>query len=79
LSSEDKKRVIEGRQKSAEQSSTQGSSALARNLSSVLISTPDADHQSQLTGATGTVAHQNAIEQSILQGTIQGSAAIGDK
>jgi hypothetical protein len=49
-----------------------------RNLSSVLVSNTDIDHQSQLTGNTATNT-QHGLDQSILQGTLQGSAAVGDK
>jgi hypothetical protein len=74
LSQEDEKRVMDGRQKLNDQN-TQGG---PRNLSSVLVSNTDIDHQSQLTGNTATNT-QHGLDQSILQGTLQGSAAVGDK
>jgi hypothetical protein len=43
----------------------------------VIVSNTDADNQSHLTGTVGSLAQ--AIDQSILQGTLQGSAAVGDK
>ena len=57
-----------------------GSSLATRNLSSVII-TPDQDNQSILTTtvAQGTSAPVSNMEQSILQGTLQGSAAVGEK
>ncbi len=78
LSPEDKKRVIESRQKSADQNTIQGGGT-ARNLSSVIVTTTDVDNQSHLTGAVGTLAQLQSVDQSILQGTLHGSAAVGDK
>jgi hypothetical protein len=54
---------------------TTASMGTNRNLASVIT---DTDAQSMMTGsmAGGMIAQ---LEQSILQGTIQGSAAVGDK
>jgi hypothetical protein len=79
LSPEDKKHVIEGRQKPTDQNTSQGGGGLACNLSNVVITNTETDNQSQLTGTIGTMTQCNALEQSILQGTIQGSAVIGNK
>ncbi len=77
LSAEDKKKVIDGWQQSA--ASASGSqNPNNRNLYSVAITevsaTTDHDAQTALTGATAQV-----LDQSILQGALQGSAAVGDK
>jgi hypothetical protein len=45
----------------------------------VIVTNTDADNQSHLTGTVGTLAQLQSVDQSILQGTLQGSAAVGDK
>ena len=93
LSKEDKQRVYDGRQKSAADRNSQQSVGGRNNgggrgiASIVLQSTPEAGNQSQLTGfvtnpnvnVSTLHAHSLGLEPSILQGTLNGSAAIGDK
>jgi hypothetical protein len=82
LSTEDKRKVIEGRQQSAsngnQNTNTRNHNNTNRNLSSITTNGAiDLDTHTVLTAPT-TVTPQN-IDQSILQGALQGSAAIGDK
>jgi len=94
LSREEKQKVFEGRQKSAEQRSQAQASVGGRNqgvgrgVAAVVVQPPDFDSQSQLTGyvtnananISNLQAHGgNSMEPSILQGTLNGSAAVGDK
>ncbi len=99
LSKEDKQKVYDGRQKSAEQqkaqqSQAQGGRSVAggRGVSSVILhQQPEYDSQSQLTGFVTNMNtntnisslqgqnHANSMEPSVLQGTLNGSAAVGDK
>jgi hypothetical protein len=79
LSSEDKKKVITGREQSAQaqsQASVQGSGGRGRgngrNLS--VVGTEDASAMTQ-----PTMQLSSDVDQSILQGTLQGSAAVGEK
>jgi hypothetical protein len=69
LSPEDRKRVYEGRQKSADEKTQ--ASALSRQLASVGIS----QEASVAGGTTGT----DTLDQAIMQGALQGSAAVGEK
>jgi hypothetical protein len=72
LSSEEKKRVIEGRQKSSDQISQQDASRATPGRHTAAISTNGADGlQSVLTPGT--------IEPSIIQGVTQASIATGDR
>jgi hypothetical protein len=83
LSAEDKKKVIERRQQSAAATATQGTNTNNRNLSSVAVSgviSPVQDAQTILTGPTAyTGATTQIVEQFILKGALQGSAAVGYK
>lgn len=69
LSSEDKKRVQEGRQKSAEQRSQTGNQKPAgnRNLSTITTGMPDIDTQSQITIPTALVDSQSMANISTSQ------------
>jgi len=77
LLSEDKKKVIEGRQKSAEQQSQsqgQGKAAGIRQVATVGVD----DGHSAIDNATHGTATIN-MDQVVLQGTLQGLAAVGEK
>jgi hypothetical protein len=95
LSKEDKQKVYEGRTKSAEQRSQQGNYTQGgrtanpgRGVSSIVVQQQgDPDNHSQITGfITNTPSKANVsqiqastVDNSILQGTLSGSAAVGDK
>jgi hypothetical protein len=94
LSKEDKQKVYDGRNKSAEQQSQANQSQGGRNtagpgrgLSAVHIQQPDFDAQSQITGlmsipnSTANISQVQSgnLDNSILQGALGGSAAVGDK
>lgn len=74
LSAEDKKRVIEGRAKSAEASQNAGRSQGGATRQVAAISAEEVD------GATiGATTIQSNMDHAILQGALQGSAATGEK
>jgi hypothetical protein len=81
LSAEDKKKVIEGRERSASASTAggrgQGGQLVqgSRQVASVAFS--DIDDANSTVGPSG--ASVAAVEQAILQGTLQGTSAIGEK
>jgi hypothetical protein len=76
LSSEDKKKVIEGRQKSVEQQSQgQGKAAGIWQIATVGVE----DGHSTIDHATQGASTINNMDQAVLQGTLQGSAAVGEK
>ncbi len=82
LSADDKKKVIEGREKSAQQQSQQGSTHGSRGgrggrggRNKSTANTVPQDEPSAITGLTMA----QDLDQSILQGTLQGSSAVGEK
>ena len=82
LSAEDKKRVIEGRLKSAEQSQQgQGRAGTGGTRQIATVSTEDGSttfiDQSDQTQTQG--GNTMGMDRALLQGTLQGSAAVGDK
>jgi hypothetical protein len=74
LSAEDKKRVYDGRQKSAEQRSQ----ASNKNQGSKQVTATAADGQSTI-AALSTGDNTAQMDQAILHGALQGSAAVGEK
>jgi len=91
LSKEDKQKVFDGRNKSAEQLSQQGTqgsrtSNPGHGLSSIVIQQqPELDNHSQITGfmtqnqINVSQLQTDAMDNSILQGTLSASTAVGDK
>jgi len=75
LSSEDKKRVIEGRAKSAEQQS-QNHQGRGRGASRQVAAVSAEDGQDTTTLSTH---HQTNMDNAVLNGALQGSAATGEK
>jgi hypothetical protein len=71
FSAKDKKKVYEGRQKSAE-SQAQGSQGRQ-------VAATATDGQSTIAASVSSNTNNVQIEQAILQGTLQGSAAVGEK